>query len=298
MIQRIFFRVFQATFKLTEILFPALAGKWVVKLFFTPRKFKRPGWETNLLKDARKRKITFKSDFKMGVQEDYYVRYEWGSNGPVVLLVHGWEGRGSQMGHFVEPLRKAGYRVITFDAIAHGDSPGKQTSMPEFAQIIRDIDADVGGFHAIIGHSLGGTAAGYAAANGVRTKKLITICSPTTIEFIFESFAQQIHAAPKTIRRLSQFLENFAGKSPGEYSFTNFASEINVPGLIVHDRTDKEIPYREAVALHEQWNGSRLLLTEGFGHRRILRSDELISKVLNFVTKRQNESQLKSVISF
>jgi pimeloyl-ACP methyl ester carboxylesterase len=282
-IRKILLAMFQTTFKMTQMLFPALAGKWAVRLFFTPRKFQRPKRESDFLRDGQKMKIPFRSDFKMGDQDDYYVRYDWCDKGPVVLLVHGWEGRGSQMGRFVEPLRKAGYRVISFDAIAHGDSPGKRTNMPEFAQIIKDIDKDVGGFHAIIGHSLGGTAAGYAVAEGVRTDKLITICSPATIEFILEAFAQQIHASQKTIRRLSQFLENFTGKSPGEFSFTNFAAKLKTAGQIIHDKHDKEIPFSQALALHKNWNESQLIFTERLGHRRILRDKEIISKIIDFI---------------
>src|SRR5687767_6768036 len=45
----------------------------------------------------------------------------WGS-GPVVYLVHGWGGRGSQLAPYVEPLTATGHRVVLFDAPAHGDS--------------------------------------------------------------------------------------------------------------------------------------------------------------------------------
>ena len=298
MIQKILLAMFQTAFKITEMLFPALAGKWAVQLFFTPRTFTRPSWEANFLKAARKMKVPFKSDFKMGGHEDYYMRYEWGDKGPAILLVHGWEGRGSQMGHFVEPLVEAGYRVISFDAIAHGDTPGKRTNMPEFAQIIKDIDKDVGGFHAIIGHSLGGTAAGYAVAEGAHTDKLITICSPTTIEFIFEAFAQQIHASKKTIGRLSQFLENFTGKNSREFSFTNFVTQLDVPGFIIHDQKDKEIPYSQALALHQNWRESQFILTEGLGHRRILKSEGINLKIINLVKNEPYKTKLKSVASY
>src|SRR5688500_15132227 len=44
----------------------------------------------------------------------------WGT-GPAVYLVHGWGGRGSQLGSFVEPLLAGGFRVVMFDAPAHGD---------------------------------------------------------------------------------------------------------------------------------------------------------------------------------
>jgi pimeloyl-ACP methyl ester carboxylesterase len=44
------------------------------------------------------------------------------------------------MGLFINPLVDAGYRVIAFDAPAHGDSGGKRTSLLEFAQIVHDED--------------------------------------------------------------------------------------------------------------------------------------------------------------
>ena len=43
------------------------------------------------------------------------VAWSWGE-GPTVLLVHGWEGRGSQMAAFAAPLAEAGFRAVAFDA--------------------------------------------------------------------------------------------------------------------------------------------------------------------------------------
>ncbi len=297
MIQKILLRMFQSAFKLIETLYPGLAEKWAIGLFFKPRKFKRPQREEELLASARIRKVPFQSNFKLDDHEDYYVRYDWGNGSPAILLVHGWEGRALQMGYFVQPLLNAGYRVITFDAIAHGDSPGKRTNMPEFAKIIKDIDKDMGGFDAIIGHSLGGTAAGYAINEHVRCERLITICSPAAIEFIFDSFAQQINASQKTIEKLTKFLENFTGKQPEDFSFTNIAPQINTPGLIIHDKHDKEIPYEEALALHENWPDSKLILTEDLGHRRILRDKSVISKIVDYIGKYQPKKLLQGSAS-
>lgn len=278
--------LFSVAFKLSEMLAPTLAGRWAVRLFFTPRRHERPQREKQFIADATIRKMPLRSEHKLAEHEDYYIRYDWGI-GPAVLLVHGWEGRGSQMGSFIQPLLNAGYRVITFDAFAHGDSPGKRTNMLEFAQIVTDIADDVGGFAAIIGHSVGGAAAGYAVSMGVRADKLITICSPTTIDFIFESFTRLINASPKTVRYLYKFWEDFSGKKADELSFTKFASRIDTQGLIIHDKDDKEIPYSQALELKPNWKNSQLMLTEGLGHRRILNDAEIISNVANFLGNRQ-----------
>jgi dienelactone hydrolase len=62
----------------------------------------RPAAEQIWYEAARKRKLS----------NDLAVN-EWGAEGnPKVLLVHGWEGRGSQMGAFAETLALEGYHVL------------------------------------------------------------------------------------------------------------------------------------------------------------------------------------------
>jgi alpha-beta hydrolase superfamily lysophospholipase len=73
-----------------------------------------------------------------------------------VLLVHGWSGRGTQLFKIADELLKQGYSTISFDAPAHGKSPGKTTIMVDFITTILEIEKQFGPFDAAIGHSLGG----------------------------------------------------------------------------------------------------------------------------------------------
>ena len=83
----------------------------------------------------------------------------WGS-GPVAYLVHGWGGNGSQLAAFVRPLLAEGFRVVLFDAPAHGDSepgpagPGR-THGVEFGKALDAVFAKFGPAEAVIAHSLG-----------------------------------------------------------------------------------------------------------------------------------------------
>ena len=43
--------------------------------------------------------------------------WSWGE-GPIVLLVHGWNGRATQLGDFVAPLVERGYRVVAYEHLA------------------------------------------------------------------------------------------------------------------------------------------------------------------------------------
>lgn len=45
-------------------------------------------------------------------------------------MVHGWSGRGTQMSKIAEALVEQGYRIISFDAPAHGKADGKISMMP------------------------------------------------------------------------------------------------------------------------------------------------------------------------
>ena len=64
---------------------------------------------------------------------------------------------------------------------------------------------------------------------------------------------------------------------------------ISVPTLIVHDRKDFEVPYQQAIELEQANRFCELFTTEGLGHRRILRSPEVVNKTLAFILERKKE---------
>jgi hypothetical protein len=68
--------------------------------------------------------------------------------------------------------------------------------------------------------------------------------------------------------------------------------DIAVPGdahklqrlLVVHDEDDKEVPLAHARALAASWPSAHLMVTQGLGHRRVLREPAVVEKVLGFLT--------------
>ena len=292
----IFLRLFQIAFRLVENILPSVAAKWGKRLFFSPFKHQRPHRETLLIQDAARQNVTLPACYDTSITNPYFVMYSWGQ-GPAILLVHGWGGRGSQVAAFAQPLVEAGYRVVTFDGLAHGDSPGKQTTLIDFFQIIKILDSSEGPFEAMIGHSFGGVAAALAMTEGVNTKKLVTIGSPASMTCIFEEFGKQINASGKTIEKVAQTIEALAQRPVDNFSLANLVTKIRQPGLIVHDKQDKEVNVAEALALAERWPGSRLLLTEGLGHQRILRDAATISKIVAFVATGQLQPDDNQAVS-
>ena len=93
----------RASFSAAGYLAPNLTAAVAERLFYkTRRNGPRPG-EREFLEGAMPTTIS-------GMKA-----WSWGS-GPTVLLVHGWNGRGTQLGAFIEPLVARGYQVVAFDA--------------------------------------------------------------------------------------------------------------------------------------------------------------------------------------
>ncbi|WP_396171496.1 hypothetical protein [Flavobacterium sp.] len=82
------------------------------------------------------------------------VIYQYGDSEKKILLSHGWSGRGTHLYKIADEILKAGYSTISFDAPAHGKSPGKTTIMSEFVETILEIEKQFGPFEAAVGHSL------------------------------------------------------------------------------------------------------------------------------------------------
>ncbi|MCB0127470.1 MAG: alpha/beta hydrolase [Caldilineaceae bacterium] len=217
-------------------------------------------------------------------------------SGPTVLLVHGWAGRGSQLAPLVAPLVNAGYRVVAFDAPAHGDSPGDRTNLLEVSNLIRTLSQEYAGFAAIVGHSFGGMAAGHALYEGARADKLVTIGSPVTMASVLDGFGSQLNASPRTVAGVKRAIERLAKRDVDTFSLSHTLAGSPVTGLIVHDEEDKEVGCDQARLLHRVWPQSSLYITQGLGHRRILRDAATIARIVAFIVADTERTDQKSAL--
>jgi pimeloyl-ACP methyl ester carboxylesterase len=268
-------------FKIMSCLAPGIAERMALHLFLTPPRHGIPEWQKSYIARAKKniqdvqgKKITF---------------YQWGSDGPVILLVHGWGGRGSQLGAFIDPLIKAGYRVLALDGPAHGDSSGKSTDMFEFSSAIGTATRIVGAIDTIISHSFGSACSLLAMReNKIQPSKLVLIGCPSSAIWITEDFADKLSISRKTVAGMrKKFEHRYNNRWTWEdLSLLKLIKTVTVPILIVHDRKDLDVPWKQAVELEQANSVCKLFLTEGLGHRRILRSPEVIDRVVSFVQDR------------
>jgi pimeloyl-ACP methyl ester carboxylesterase len=257
-------------FSLLGRLSPALAGRIAAWLFARPRKHPRPERERKLI--ARGTRLAL---------PDGLSATSWGA-GPIVLLVHGWEGRGAQLGALVDPLVATGHRVIALDGPAHGDSAGRSTTGPEFAAAIATVGQSVGPLSAIVAHSFGGFTSLLAISRGVTADRLVIIAAPSSVPEVLEDFVRLIHLPRRAFPFMVSALEARVHGSMESFEVSAFAHTVKIPVLIAHDTEDKEVAYEHGPRLSELL-GARLLTTTGHGHRRILFAPEVVDAIVEFI---------------
>jgi pimeloyl-ACP methyl ester carboxylesterase len=227
-------------FRIGGSISPKLAGRAAYKLWFTPPRFSTPASEQGALKSAD---CVYRKINGMNI-----ATYHWGQSGPTVLLVHGWSGRGTQLGAFVEPLIDAGFRVLSFDAPAHGSSSGNQTTLYEIADVILSLNLQYGPFDSVITHSFGGPCLAVAIQRGLNTSE--------------DSFGKNIFE---------------------QASMVNNVRDLDMPALVIHDEDDADIPWRDGEAVAQAWKNAIFIKTSTLGHRRILRDALMIETAVDFI---------------
>ena len=270
-------KVILTTAKLLEILSSNWATLFAAKLFTTPIKHKIPKRELHMEEKSIQKRLLIPS-----INKEIVV-YQYGKSERKILLVHGWSGRGTQLVKIADALLELGFSTISFDAPAHGKSKGKTTLMPEFIASILELEKQFGPFEFAIGHSLGGMSILNAIASGFKTKKAITIGSADIIQDIIDDFVVQLQLNPSFGIKLRDHFETKFNTEMDSYSASRAAKSVTIPVLIVHDANDTDVNVKSAYHIHENLKNSELLITEGFGHRKILRNEAVIKNILKFI---------------
>jgi pimeloyl-ACP methyl ester carboxylesterase len=209
--------------------------------------------------------------------------WEWGREGPRVLLVHGWEGRGAQLGALAAPLVSRGYRVVTFDAPAHGDSPGRTASIVHFARAIRAVAKAYGPLEAIISHSMGGASTAWALTSGPLANRVVMICPPIDVRDFTRQLSEALSLGETVRARVEARLARRLGVAPEQLHVETLAARMTTPLLLVHDEDDREVHIRCSERIAASWPGAELIRTRGLGHRRILKDPAVIAAAVRFV---------------
>ncbi|WP_437933737.1 alpha/beta hydrolase [Sorangium sp. So ce341] len=273
-------RAVRAGLRAVGALSPEAAAQWAERIYRTPRRHARPAWEREALAAAAPSRVASGAG-EIPVWTFRPPRPRSGD--PAVLLVHGWEGRGSQLSAFVPRLLAAGLRVVAFDAPGHGDHPKPDATVVDLADALARVARAAGPIEGIVAHSLGGVAAVLAQRGGVRANRYAFVAPPLNPHRFIGAFVSFFGLDPRAERRLKERIEARTGIALRELDGRLLAPRMRGELLVVHDRQDQEVLFEEGLALAGAWPGARLHETQGLGHRRVLRDSDVIREVASFI---------------
>lgn len=264
--------LFKTKNRVLGTLSPAYAARQARDLFLTPKRYPIKQWEEEM--EQRGQRIEAGNGLSA---------ISWGQSERKILIAHGWESRATQMSGFVDVLLEKGFEVIALDGPAHGHSNGSWANPYLFAQAVAHAYKKLGPFEGVIGHSMGGNAVATAISEGMECSKVVLISSPSSIDNVLNRFANFIGLPDSAGRKFIAMVEDKVGKSTHHLNTASNISKGSIKGLIIHDRSDVEIPYEEALEINRYWVNASLFSTEGFGHRAIVRQPIVWEKAANFL---------------
>lgn len=263
--------------RIASNLFPNQITSFAYNQLTNPQVRKLRENELATLEKADKEKYKFKNfDIQL---------YTWRGGEKKVLLIHGWEGQAGNFSDLIERLSADGFKVYSFDAPSHGFSSKGQTSLFEFTELvgvlIKKFDIKL-----LVSHSFGGVATTYALFENqdIQIEKYVLITTPDKFIERIDDVAEMVGISEKVKNRLISRLEKETNNDVKSLNVSKFVKSINVnKSLIIHDINDKVIPIYRSKNVHQNWAVSEFMEIEGTGHFRILRTEKVIDKVIDYL---------------
>ena len=269
-------RAIRLAFSILGPVFPRLMGRRAFDLWFRTRRFPESAAGKRFAREAQRETL---------MVEDLPVAVYTLGEGPVVLFVHGWSGRGSQVAAFARPLVAAGYRVMAVDAPGHGDTPGDRTNILECTAVLHAFARNYGDVYAAITHSFGGMVLAYAMSNGMHIDRVVCISAPAHVDYLLDGFAQTLAIPDKVIEDVQRRMDERFDEGFWETISTVVnVRDLDVPALVIHDRDDHNVPWQQGKIIANAWPGARFMKTAGLGHGRILRDAGVVKAAVDFIS--------------
>jgi pimeloyl-ACP methyl ester carboxylesterase len=264
-------------FRFLSAVAPNLAGRIAANRFLTPRSRPISKSAHSILSQARHMRI------RHGSRE--LAAYLWSADGPTILLVHGWESNAGSMRAFVRPLLNRGFRVIAFDAPAHGASSGRQTNIMDMGGAIRTIINKLGPVHGIVAHSFGAAATLFLLSRepDIHVNRVVSVGAPSKLIDIIRVWTSFLSLPEPIVTQMRRRLVDRVGLPIDAYAVETAVSRLTMPGLIIHDKNDTIVPFTNAEAIQRHWQSASLIATNGLDHRGALQNRDTIQKIVAFL---------------
>lgn len=261
---------------------PNAASRAAVWLFTKPYRSPILPEEEKLLARARCYDLPYKGG-KLAVME-------WGK-GPAILCVHGRSSRGLRFSSLIEVLADAGYRLVTFDAPAHGRSSGSHIDLMEYVDALMEVSGNVGSLYGIVAHSFGATVTLLALEKGFTTEKTVFFSALNGLRGPLDCLAEKLQMPVEVLSKVKEHFEKKFNRSVESLEAVRVVPQLTTPPLLVfHDRDDALLPYHNAMDLTGVWKNSELIGTLGTSHHSILDDPAAIRTTVSFFDAIKDQS--------
>ena len=251
------------------------AARALIELMKRPRRFTRPDREQGLLPTGER--------FSLKTSEGKMVAWTWGT-GPLVFMIHGWEGRATQMGGIISEMVKRGFQVVAWDGPGHGDSPGFTADPLMFANTLMGAEEQLGSPHAVISHSMGAISTNIALRRGFSTNCLVFMGPGGAPERGVQIIKHVFGVSEATETAIRNRIASNAGFSWAELDRALALNNAPTPLLIIHDADDMDAPLDVGNRIAASWGpAASRHQTVGLGHRKILWDKGCIDRAVSFV---------------
>lgn len=203
--------------------------------------------------------------------------------GPTVILLHGWGGDQSSLRAFVDPLVNRGFKAVSVDLPAHGESSGATTNLIECGGALLQIMGKLGSPHGVVTHSFGGAVAAFALNHGFRADRVAMLAPPADLYELMLPVAG-VMGLPMGVgeHALATFAERLDFKWE-DLRVDRLIRSVEAPVLVVHDRGDRMTPFGDGEQIAKAAPNGALHTTDGLGHRQVLIDSPVIERVAGFV---------------
>lgn len=213
----------------------------------------------------------------------------WGE-GPLVVMMHGWSGTGTQFRYFIAPLVEAGFTAVCFDAPEHGSNPGKQTHMLRFSASLNAIQQQLGEIDCVIAHSLGAMASTFAMQGGLAPRRMVLVAPHLDVQKMFETYSELLKMRPALAERFHQKIGSrmqalMDGSDPWQMLLPQkLLDHPDLRGMLVYDHEDPEVTQAQFNEIIDCWRDCQVHATRGLGHNRILKDETVIEAIVGYLT--------------
>jgi len=214
---------------------------------------------------------------------------------PTLILVHGWSRNLGRMLRYIQHLYPYNYNLLAFDARHHGSSDKDgHSSMFKFGQDIqaavnyaktREIDPEQIG---VIGLSIGGAGAVYAARLEPAIKAVVTVGAPAHPVDVMKQEFRRYHLPSFLVWYVLRLIESTIGISYEEFAPVNNIGKSRAAFLVIHGADDTVVQPSQGEKLRQAARAEQCEYWSipGHGHSNCHHHTEFWDRVHEFLQQK------------